>query len=257
MKIHPRVSILFDNLQKIEAIGPDENLSKAMSLMVIRNVSKLVVLKDLKNNKNPIGILSWKSIGTKSMYQHTSDTKVEDFMISSFGLVKENDNLLKVSNKLMFEDVVLVQNERHRIIHLITAYDFTKLFHEKLEPFMLLESVENHIRDLINTHLNLNEVNQYLALKLESVNKLNSNIQDLTFYDYGLIFRNPEFYEKMKMPVDPGILANSIQNVSEFRNKVMHFKIEDFNSEDLKNLKTLSTYFRLNHKLSLGKSIDN
>lgn len=250
MKIYPRVNILFDNLQEIQAVGPDEDLNKAMSIMAIRNVSKLVVLKDLKNVRNPIGILSWKSIGIKSMYQNTNDAKVKDFMIPSFALVKEEDNLLKVSNKLMIDDVVLVQNKQSKITYLITAYDFTKLFHEKLEPFMHLESIEDHIRDLIKTYLDMNEVNEYLALKHDNVNKSKGEIHDLTFYDYQIIFSNADFYNQMNIPQDSAILIPHIQKVGRFRNKVMHFKIKDFGREDIQNLKSLSTYFRVNHKLS-------
>ena len=249
MKIYPRINILFDQLQKIEAVHPDDDIKKAKSLMAVKNFSQLVVLNDCNNNRRPVGILSWKSIGIKSMYD-TKGTKVKDFMNENFELVNENENLLKVSNLLMKEDAVLVIDSHKTITYLITAYDFAQLFHHKMEPFILLESIEKYIRNLIESNLDMKEINKYLDEKYERVKQKDRTLQDLTFFDYRLIFSNPDFYKKMNIPVNSEILITSIVNISEFRNNMMHFKISNVDKEDLENLKTLAKYFRINYKIS-------
>jgi len=249
MKIYPRINILFDQLQKIEAVHPDDDIKKAMSLMAVKNFSQLAVLNDCNNNRRPVGILSWKSIGIKSMYD-TKGTKVKDYMNENFELVNEDENLLKVSEILMKEDAVLAIDGKKTITHLITAHDFAQLFHQKIEPFILFESIEKYIRKLIKSNLDMKEINNYLALKYERVQQKDRALQDLTFYDYRLIFSNPDFYKKMNIPVNSEILISSIIKVSEYRNNMMHFKISSLDKEDLENLKTLAKYFRINYKIS-------
>ncbi len=250
MKIYPRVNVLFNQLKKVVTVTPDEDIKKATSLMAVKNISQLVVLQDCKNNRRPEGILSWKSIGIKSMYDASNGNKVKDYMNKNFELIHEDENLLKVSEILMKEDAVLVINNHQQIKYLITATDFAHLFHDKIEPFILLESVEKYIRFLIEQNLSINDINNYLALKKENVEKPDKKISDLTFFDYRLIFSNPDFYKKMKIPVNNEVLISSITKISEFRNKVMHFKISNIDNEDLENLRTLTKYLRINYKIS-------
>ena len=224
----------------VQTIHPDHSVQEAITLMLTHDYSQLPVMV----NREVKGIISWKSITMKRLFTHDAD-KVKDCIDNKFEEIKDNEKLIDAVPKVLKYDFVLVRGGRNEIVGIITLADITKLYLNLAEPFLLIGEIEKHLRALINKNFkNLSEI-----IKRPEYRHPVDSAEDLSFGSYIEILGKEERWEKLKLPIDRAEFINQMKDINIIRNKIMHYRMNAFDSNDIDSLlrfsKVLRTIFKL------------
>ena len=88
----------------------------------------------------------------------------------------------------------------------ITTSDLNQEFLEQIEPFILLEQIENYIRLILNNKITLEDLQSSLTI---SDGRTIDCISDMTFGEYKTIIEKEEFWEILDLPFDRVEFVNS------------------------------------------------
>ena len=146
----------------------------------------------MTNERDVKGIVSWKSIGA-------------DFRSASVHVQAVNNgascgdkcyaSLFTAIPLIMQHEYVLVRGPDQRIVGIVTTSDLSLQFLQMTEPFMLLGEIENHIRRLISSHFNQDE----LSAAKDSIDgpREIETAADLTFGEYKRLLEEPSRWERL------------------------------------------------------------
>ncbi|MFX1572060.1 MAG: CBS domain-containing protein [Promethearchaeota archaeon] len=111
-------------------ITPDEKISITELLMVRKNIGGLPVVKDSKT-KELIGIITQRDIRLArfAMSLESPNTKVKDLMTSEPFVVKKNDTLMHVLEKMLKKKIqrLPVVNESNELIGLVLQNEILQI----------------------------------------------------------------------------------------------------------------------------------
>lgn len=111
-------------------ITPDEKISVTELLMVRKNIGGLPVVKDSKT-KELIGIITQRDIRLArfAMSLESPNTKVKDLMTSEPFVVKKNDTLMHVLEKMLKKKIqrLPVVNESNELIGLVLQNEILQI----------------------------------------------------------------------------------------------------------------------------------
>lgn len=117
--------------------------------------------------------------------------------------------------------------------------DISSQFLTWTEPFVMLEQIENLIRHILDGKIlkeDLEKVCQEKERKPES-------IDDLTFGEYIALIENPKQWERIGLKsVDRTLFVQSLNEVREIRNDIMHFDPEGIDESSKEKLKSVGDY---------------
>ena len=123
---------------------------------------------------------------------------------------------------------------------IITIADISSQFINVTEPFLLLEQIENHIRNILDGKFLLEEMKDFC--NGDGDVKDIKYIDDLTFGNYIRIIENPENWERLKLSIDRSPFIKQLHKIREIRNDVMHFDPEGITSEQREDLLKMSKF---------------
>lgn len=122
---------------------------------------------------------------------------------------------------------------------IVTTADISSQFLTWTEPFVMLEQIENLIRHILDGKIlkeDLEKVCQEEQRKPES-------IDDLTFGEYIALIENPKQWERIGLKsVDRALFVQSLNEVREIRNDIMHFDPEGIDDCSKEKLKSVGDY---------------
>jgi predicted transcriptional regulator len=215
------------------SVNRDSKLNEAITLMMLHNYSQLPVMN---GPRSVIGAITWESVGY-GLANGCKSEDVKDYIINDAAILDYNTPLLEAIAIIIKKEFVLVQKSDKTICGIVTIADISKQFLSISEPFLLLEQIEKHIRQILDGKFLLKELQDFCST--DDPYKKIEHIDDLTFGDYIRIIEKPEHWDKLKLTVDRSHFIKQLDKVREIRNDVMHFDPEglsDNQKQDLLNM---------------------
>ena len=234
------------NISKLEvstktpiSVNPDDDLSKAITIMMSSKYSQLPVMTGERTVK---GIITWESIAKKFALGHASDThkKVKDFMSQNY-FISEDKSILEVISDVLKYDCVLLKNTENKITGIVTKSDLTKTFGKLSRPFILLEEIESHIRSILKNKVTKKQIDQYI--KIEDNRKI-SSVDDLTLGEYVRLLEVEEIWNNTGSQLNKVEFTKKLHEIREIRNSVMHFDPEGINQQEEEALDDFCSFLK-------------
>lgn len=230
-----RLSILEAASKTPISITKESNLDRAYHLMWKNHISQLPVMN---NDRTVLGVISWKSIA-KGMIAKKESVCVKDYMTNEYKILKEDTPLFDAIKEVMESKIVFVTDKENKIKGPVTTADLNIQFIELIEPYILLEQIENYIRLILHNKLILEDVLN--LIKTDECKKIES-ISDLTFGGYLVLFGNDDMWKQLNLPFDKADFVNDLDKIRKIRNDVMHFSPDKTSKDDLKILRNISSF---------------
>ncbi|WKL48088.1 CBS domain-containing protein [Flavobacterium pectinovorum] len=231
-----RLSVLKAASQTPISISRDADLEKAYHLMWKNDFSQLPVMN---NDREILGIISWQSIA-KGLIAKKNSNCVKDFMINDYKVLSEDTPLFESIKEVIKTEMVFVKTRENKIKGPVTPFDLNEEFLEQIEPFILLEQIENFIRLILHDKIVLQDIIKLLTIS--DVSKKIESISDLTFGEYILIIENSENWNLLGLPFVKADFTNELHEIRKIRNGVMHFHPDKISDVDLNHLRSMSKF---------------
>ena len=231
-----RLSVLKVASQTPISISRDASLEKAYHLMWKNDFSQLPIMN---GEREVLGVISWQTIA-KGLIAKKPLTTVKDFMTNDFIVLDEDTPLFDAIKQVIKKGVVFVSNKENKIKGPVTTSDLNEQFIEQIEPYILLEQIENYIRLILHDKIILEEILKLLTIE-ENDRELTS-ISDMTFGEYLRIFENNDMWKLLLLPFDRADFVKDLDEIRKIRNGVMHFHPDSISSNELKLLRRMSNF---------------
>ncbi|MEZ5084262.1 MAG: CBS domain-containing protein [Bacteroidales bacterium] len=211
-------------------ITRDAKLKEAMTLMMMYNFSQLPVMSGTRTVQ---GVITWETIGYGLTNRCESDS-VKDFISNDITILDYETPLLDAISIILKKEFVLVQKSDKSICGIVTLADISAHFLTVSEPFLLLEQIENHIRQILDGKFLVKELKEFCTIG-DSEREI-EHIDDLNFGDYIRIIENPEHWDRLELNVDRSHFIKQLDKVREIRNDIMHFDPDGISTEQREDL---------------------
>lgn len=230
-----RLSVLKAASQVPVSISRDANLEKAYHLMWKNDFSQLPVMND---DRKILGIISWQSIA-KGLIAKKNSNCVKDFMTNDYKVLSEDTPLFDAIKEVIKTEMIFVVSKDNKILGPVTPFDLNEEFLEQIEPFILLEQIENFIRLILHDKIVLQDI---LGLLIINDNRKIETISDLNFGEYKIIIENSENWNLLGLPFVKSDFVNELDEIRRIRNGVMHFHPDKISDAELNHLRKMSNF---------------
>ncbi|UPU37437.1 CBS domain-containing protein [Geomonas paludis] len=217
-------------------VKKESSLAEATTLMRMHSYSQLPVIS---GPRQVIGYISWETIGNGAANGIVSD-KVLPFTSKDIAILEYETPLLEAIRVVVAKEFAVVLKEDKSISGIVTLADVSHQFMSIAEPFLLLEEIENHVRQVLHGKLLVEEIVKHCAPN-DPARKI-THIDDLTFGEYVRIFEHPELWKKINLNVDKILFVKQLDKVREIRNEIMHFEPEGITGVQLSDLQNMSKF---------------
>jgi len=231
-----RLSLLKSASRTPISIPRDSTLEKAYLHMWKNEFSQLPVMN---NEREILGLITWQSIA-KGLIACKKSNCVKDYMTDEFTILDENTPLFDAIKEVIKIGVVFVRDNERKIKGPITPSDLNEQFIEQIEPYILLEQIENYIRLLLHNKIVLEDIHKLININ-EEEREINS-LSDMTFGEYIRVIQNNEMWRLLDLPFDKADFEKDIECVRKIRNGVMHFHPDGISESELKMLRKMSKF---------------
>lgn len=228
---------LLDSANKLPTtVTREANLKEAITLMMMHDYSQLPVVS---GSRTVHGVITWESIGYSLANSNNSEL-VKDFISNDVTIVDYDTPLLDAVSLIIENQFVLVQKSDKSLCGIVTLKDISIRFLTVSEPFLLLEQIENHIRQILNEKFFVTELNEYC--RIGDYERDIEYIDDLSFGDYIRIIQSPENWERLHLNIERTHLIKHLDKIREIRNDIMHFNPEGISTEQKEELIKMANF---------------
>ena len=231
-----RLSLLKVSSRIPISVKRDSTLEKAYHLMWKNEYSQLPVMND---DRNVLGLITWQSIA-KGLITNKTSKSVKDFMTNEFTILDETTPIFDAIKEVIKVGVVFVRSSDNKIKGPITPSDLNEQFIEQIEPYILLEQIENYIRLILHNKIVLEELQK--LIKINEEDRAISSLSDMTFGGYIRVLQNHEMWNILGLPFDKADFENDLHAVRKIRNDVMHFHPDGISPNELDILRRISKF---------------
>jgi CBS domain-containing protein len=232
-----RISKLAAANNKPLSVKPDASLKEAVTLMMANDFSQLPVMTNERDIK---GIISWLSIGTKTMLGSSRNFVRE--LMDVHHEIRADASMFQAIPTIVQHGYVLVRSSDNKISGIVTASDLSVQFQQVAEPFLLLSEIENHVRSLLYGRFNKADL---MAVRDPSDGGREiEDVSDLTFGEYLRLLENESKWEKLELNLDRKTFCNHLDQVRIIRNDVMHFDPDGVPQSDLEKLRDCAKFLQ-------------
>ncbi|MFF4346339.1 transposase [Streptomyces sp. NPDC001530] len=142
---------------------------------------------------------------------------------------------ITVMTRLHERGYAFVHDSQHTISGIITTADLTDQFGARVEPFVLLEELEQRLRRLLhqavdNGRLTLEQIRS--TLRPHRKKKVKSP-DDLTLGEYAYVLAPKVHWKALNCGADQQTVRDSLTDCAKFRNELMHFDPTPTQDRDL------------------------
>ncbi|NUM53146.1 MAG: CBS domain-containing protein [Candidatus Hydrogenedentes bacterium] len=223
------ISLLSAANRKPVSVRPGDEIETVVFQLMSEGLAHLPVLRD---SRSPEGIITWQSLGKANAGGDPPKTAREclDVDVRVVGL---DTPLFDAVRDIIKSGVVLVRNKSNEICGMLTAQDIAEQFVALSEPFLFLEQIENHLRNLlIRAKLSQQELNSFIdpADKRRTQGKI--TVDDLTFGEYLRAMSKEEVWSRLALRINRKLFIDRMDKVREIRNSVMHFHPDGISDGD-------------------------
>ena len=205
-------------------VGNNDSLGKATTLMRIHGFSQLPVTNN--GERGLVGYISWETIGVARNDGNNSD-QVSDYKSEEVFSISQDTPLLSAVPDIIKHRFAVVLDRTKKLCGIITMSDLAGAFLSLAKPFLLLDEIEKHIRNILNEKFLLESVRAICAEKGRTV----ENLDDLTYGEYLRLMQDPENWSKLNLKLDKDLFLKLLEEVRIIRNDVMHFDPEGISEE--------------------------
>ncbi|MFH0946254.1 MAG: CBS domain-containing protein [Planctomycetota bacterium] len=222
-----------------QSIGPDEPLSKAMTIMMQEGFSQLPVMT---GKRTVIGVITFKSIASRWAFDKTAD-RVKDCLDRDVPIVAESLPLFRAIDLVGRDGFVLVRGKDNTIQGIVTSSDVTETVLEVARPYMLLREIEEQIRILIAG-------GRFTAAELAAMRtdadqwRAVEKVEHLTLGQCVRLLENRDNWQRIGLAIDRSEFVKKLHVVVRIRNRVMHFAADGLSAAELDLLKKTARFFR-------------
>ncbi len=225
-----RIKLLASSNIEPVSVSKEAKLKEAITLMMMHNYSQLPVMSGARN---VIGYINWETIGCALANGIVSED-VKDYINTDVTLLSYETPLLDAISIVIDKEFVLVHKNDKTISGILTIADISSQFLSVTEPFILLEQIENHIRQLLDKKFLIADLREFC--KIGDLEREIEFIDDLTFGDYIRIVGKPENWEKLNLSIERSHFIKQLDKIRLIRNDVMHFDPEGITKEQRNDL---------------------
>jgi predicted transcriptional regulator len=230
-----RLSILEASVKTPVSVKRDAKIDEAYLLLWQNDFTQLPIMND---DRTVLGIITWQTIAKGLITEKKSDC-VKDFMSDKFTVLEENTPLFDAIKEVIKTGVVFVRDKEKKIKGPVTPSDLNEEFIEQIEPFILLEQIENYIRLLLDDKIILEDIQKLITI--DDGRSVNS-ISDMTFGEYLMILENQEIWQSLSLPFDKTNFIKNLHKIRIIRNGVMHFHPDKISKTELEILRKSSEF---------------
>jgi predicted transcriptional regulator len=231
-----RISILPSANKPPITITRDAKLSDAITLMMMHNYSQLPVLG---NPKNVAGFITWETIGYGITNGKTSND-VKDYLNNKSNILEHDTPLLEAIKTVIDKEFVVVQKKDKSIAGIVTIADISTQFLTLTEPFLLLEQIENLIRQLLDEKFLVDDIKAFCLD--EEFDREVEFIDDLTFGQYIRLIEKQENWDKLNLKIERVPFIKQLDLIRIIRNDIMHFDPEGITNEQKQSLVNMAKF---------------
>lgn len=231
-----RINILSSATNIPTYIDNRDSLNKATTLMQCHNFSQLPVTTN--KERGLIGYISWESI-CKAKINSIKSEVVKDYVNTNVATLSPDTPLIQAIEIVKEHDFAIVLAKDKSLFGIVTVSDITSQFIIETEPFLLINELECHLRNLLKEKILLKDLQT-----LCNENKTIKSIDDLSFGDYIAIFSNREQWEKIGIVADQHTFIGKIEEIRSIRNDVMHFRPTGIDEEKISAIRNMIKYLR-------------
>ena len=217
-------------------VRKETTLAEATTLMRMHSYSQLPVVA---GPRQVFGYISWETIGNGIANGVVSD-KVLPYISKEISILEYETPLLEAIRIVIKDEFAVVQKEDKTLSGIVTLADVSQQFMSIAEPFLFLEEIENHVRQVLHGKLLVEEIAKNCTPN-DPKRKI-SHIDDLAFGEYVRIFENPELWKKLNLNVDKCLFVKQLDKVRLIRNDIMHFEPEGITDAQLRDLRNMSKF---------------
>lgn len=186
------------------SIGPDEPLSRAHTLLSVRGVPWLAVLK---SERSPCGVIGWRQLADAPLFPSRSEV-VRDHVVR-VDLCSLDDALSDVLPQVEVHGAVLVQNQQRQVVALLSLEDVHAALRRFNVPSLLLAEIESRLHSLVQTKI---------PEEMAAAQKRSGP----TLGDYVRWLGHPDLWERLELPLDRQQTVKALDEVRGIRNRHAH-----------------------------------
>ncbi|HFS66939.1 MAG TPA: CBS domain-containing protein [Flavobacteriia bacterium] len=231
-----RIKLLSSANNKPISLPRDAKLKEAITLMMLHNYSQIPLIN---GERDVIGVVTWERIGYGITNGHKSED-AKDYMIADVSILDYETPILDAVSIIIENEFSLIRKSDKTICGIVTIADISSQFHNVTEPFLLLEQIENNIRQILDGKFLIDELRTFC--KIDGVERKIDYIDDLTFGDYIRIIEKPEHWKKLDLSIERSHFIKHLDKVREIRNDIMHFDPEGITKEQKDDLIKMSKF---------------
>lgn len=217
---------------EILTITRDKTVEEAATLMIMHRYSQLPVTQNMRRID---GMVSWRSMGraraSGDACEHVRDC------LEPVHILGQDAPFFEAVDTITEREVVLVRGKDRTITGIVTTADLSREYHQKAEPFLLLEEVEDRIRVLINRSFAAAEIKR--AKISDDDTREIEDAGDLTFGEYVRLLESRNNWKNLRLRIDRKVFVGLLDDVREVRNDVMHFRPDSSEPENLDKVRML------------------
>lgn len=229
-----RIKLLASSNNEPISITREAKLKEAITLMMLNNYSQLPVMNGVRN---VIGYVSWDTIGC-ALSNGINSEDVKEYIKTDITILNYDTPILEAISVVIDKEFVLVSKNDKTITGIVTIADISNQFLLVTEPFLLLEQIENHIRQLLDKKFLIEELKTFCKNDEKDI----EFIDDLSFGDYIFILSNPQNWDKLNLKIERSYFIKHLDKIRAIRNDVMHFDPEGITSEQRNDLYKMAKF---------------
>lgn len=231
----------FETVGEIEApsfetVPAKTSLRDVIELMLAQRYSQIGITR----GDDLLGAVSYQSIARALLAMEelfdaprTLSNRTAELAVEKPPVVDSDDELSTLFSILGERSYVLVDSpEGYRIV---TDYDIREFWRESTRPFLLIEEIENSIRSIILDVYgdDISKILNGLSTDTDHLREV-EELNECSFSHYELLFSKnwddgfSEFFHEQR-----DFVRQLVNRISEHRNRLFHFRIDDRSDLDL------------------------
>ncbi len=238
-----RIAELLAADQEVAWVTPQATVAEAYTRMSLKKYSQLLVASSATPRAQDVkGIISFKSIAKASL--KSKPKRVGD-CLEQVPILRHDTDLDEVIKDLSTHDVVLVSGADHRIQGIVTAWDLASEFAQLVATFKRIGEVEGRLRVLLANKLGIVAIRNFLIEQSQAPAKTTvDSVDELTIGELVRVLQHSENWEQLGLSaIDKALFVQALDEVREFRNRLMHFR-DPLNQDELLKLTNLCELVR-------------
>jgi len=275
----PTIKSFLQDLPLAEGVWEHDSLAKVVTLMLRNGYTQLTVHAGKEDRSAVTGIVTWIEVMQALLALVTRQqgegsplaVKVKDLNPRRAAKVKQTQRLHTAVAKVMAKDALVVEAERNRACRILTAQDLLAGYHDAVEPYLQVESVERSIRALAQKCVRpevlagclerMGDGRRMAADRAEQLASKTDPLEYMTLGEVATLFEDEQLWIASNLFSDQKAFTNLLKDATKARNRQMHFRFsrsQKASPERRKDMKILeATRLMLKNELRVQELRDN